>query len=64
VKYNLSLICAKKPYPEFIKRATRNEIGCVAKTADLHDNLDLDLSRIAQPTQADLEIRTLKELCM
>jgi hypothetical protein len=54
VKYNLSLICATKPYPEFIKRATRNEIGCVAKTADLHDNLDL--SRIAQPTQADLEI--------
>ena len=41
-------------YPEFIKCVARNEIGCVAKTADLHDNLDL--SRIAQPTQADLEI--------
>jgi hypothetical protein len=46
--------CHDETYPEFIKRAARNEIGCVAKTADLHDNLDL--SRIAQPTQADLEI--------
>lgn len=39
-------------YSEFIKRAARNEIGRAVKIADLHDNLDL--SRIAQPTQADL----------
>ena len=38
-------------YSEFIVRAARNEIGCAVKIADLHDNLDL--SRIAQPTQAD-----------
>lgn len=39
-------------YSEFIKRAARNEIGCAVKVTDLYDNLDL--SRIAQPTQADL----------
>ncbi len=38
-------------YSEFIERAARNEIGRAVKIADLHDNLDL--SRIAQPTQAD-----------
>ena len=38
-------------YAEFIERAARNEIGRAVKIADLHDNLDL--SRIAQPTQAD-----------
>ena len=40
-------------YSEFIERAARNEIGRAVKIADLHDNLDL--SRIAQPTQADFE---------
>lgn len=39
-------------YAEFIERAACNEIGRAVKIADLHDNLDL--SRIAQPTQADL----------
>lgn len=38
-------------YSEFIERASRNEIGRAVKIADIHDNLDL--SRIAQPTQAD-----------
>lgn len=38
-------------YSEFIERAARNEIGRAVKIADLHDNLNL--SRIAQPTQAD-----------
>lgn len=38
-------------YSEFIERAAKNEIGRAVKIADLHDNLDL--SRIAQPTQAD-----------
>ena len=38
-------------YAEFIERAAGNEIGRAVKIADLHDNLDL--SRIAQPTQPD-----------
>lgn len=38
-------------YSEFIERAAQNEIGRAVKIADLHDNLDL--SRIALPTQAD-----------
>lgn len=38
-------------YSEFIGRAAQNEIGCAVKIADLNDNLDL--SRIANPTQAD-----------
>ena len=38
-------------YSEFIERAARNEIGRAVKVADLRDNLDL--SRIARPTQAD-----------
>lgn len=38
-------------YAEFIERAACNEIGRAVKIADLQDNLDL--SRIAKPTQAD-----------
>lgn len=38
-------------YSEFIERAAKNEIGRAVKIADLRDNLDL--SRIAKPTQAD-----------
>lgn len=41
----------QETYSEFIERAAGNEIGRAVKIADLHDNLDL--SRIAQPTQAD-----------
>ena len=41
----------QETYSEFIERAARNEIGRAVKVADLQDNLDL--SRIAYPTQAD-----------
>src|SRR6056300_1456378 len=41
----------QETYSEFIERAARNEIGRAVKVADLQDNLDL--SRIAYPTQTD-----------
>ena len=41
----------EETYSEFIERASRNEIGRTVKIADLHDNLDI--SRIATPTEAD-----------
>ncbi len=44
-------------YLGFIARAAANEIGRKVKIADLEDNLDL--SRIANPTQKDIE-RTAK----
>jgi len=39
-------------YPDFVKRAARNPIGCEVKIADLQDNMDL--SRITSPSDADL----------
>lgn len=44
---------AEEPYDEFIQRAAQNPIARMVKLADLEDNMDL--SRIAQPTQKDFE---------
>lgn len=40
-------------YADFVARAARNRIGKAVKLADLLENSDL--SRIAQPSQKDLE---------
>jgi (p)ppGpp synthase/HD superfamily hydrolase len=40
-----------EPYEEFIRRAAQNPIARLVKLADLEDNMDL--SRIAQPTEKD-----------
>jgi (p)ppGpp synthase/HD superfamily hydrolase len=41
----------REAYPDFIARAARNALGKQVKRADIRDNLDL--SRIASPTEAD-----------
>jgi hypothetical protein len=41
----------EEPYEEFIRRAAQNPIARLVKLADLEDNMDL--SRIAQPTEKD-----------
>jgi (p)ppGpp synthase/HD superfamily hydrolase len=41
----------EEPYEEFIQRAARNSIARLVKLADLEDNMDL--SRIATPTEKD-----------
>ena len=43
---------AEEPYEEFIQRAALNPIARLVKLTDLEDNMDL--SRIAQPTEKDL----------
>lgn len=42
-----------EPYDAFVRRAGLNDIGKVVKRADLIDNMDV--SRIANPTERDLE---------
>ena len=42
---------AEEPYDEFIRRAALDPIARLVKLADLEDNMDL--SRIAQPTEKD-----------
>jgi (p)ppGpp synthase/HD superfamily hydrolase len=42
---------SEEPYEEFIRRAARHPIARLVKLADLEDNMDL--SRIAQPTEKD-----------
>jgi (p)ppGpp synthase/HD superfamily hydrolase len=42
---------AEEPYEEFIRRAALDPIARLVKLADLEDNMDL--SRIAQPTEKD-----------
>ena len=42
----------EEPYEDFIRRAAANKIGAKVKRADLLDNMDL--SRIAEPTDNDL----------
>jgi (p)ppGpp synthase/HD superfamily hydrolase len=42
---------SEEPYEEFIRRAAQNPIARLVKRADLEDNMDL--SRIAQPTEED-----------
>ncbi|MBU1238296.1 HD domain-containing protein [Myxococcota bacterium] len=42
-----------EPYEDFIKRSAKNPIAKLVKKADLLDNIDI--SRIASPTQADTE---------
>jgi uncharacterized membrane protein YebE (DUF533 family) len=42
---------SEEPYEEFIRRAAQNPIARLVKLADLEDNMDL--SRIAQPTEKD-----------
>jgi len=42
---------AEEPYPAFIRRAAQNPIARFVQLADLEDNMDL--SRIAQPTERD-----------
>jgi uncharacterized membrane protein YebE (DUF533 family) len=41
----------EEPYEHFIRRAAQNPIARLVKLADLEDNMDL--SRIAQPTEKD-----------
>ncbi len=42
---------SEEPYEDFIRRAAQNPIARLVKRADLVDNMDL--SRIAQPTEKD-----------
>jgi (p)ppGpp synthase/HD superfamily hydrolase len=42
---------SEEPYQDFIRRAAQNPIARLVKLADLEDNMDL--SRIAQPTERD-----------
>ena len=44
---------AGETYDDFVRRAAGNPLGREVKLADLADNMDL--SRIAQPTQQDLD---------
>ena len=44
---------AGEAYDDFVRRAASNPLGREVKLADLADNMDL--SRIAQPTQQDLD---------
>lgn len=46
---------AGESYDEFIDRVLQNEIACKVKRADLADNMDL--ARIPDPTEKDIERR-------